>query len=64
MEFSEIFTENNDVLDVSKKGLKKIPKIERSKDIKVLVLDENELQKIDNIDTYLGIEKVRKIDDN
>jgi centrosomal protein CEP97 len=50
------------VLDVSKKSLKKIPKIERSKDIKTLILDENELQKIDNIDTYLGIEKVRRED--
>jgi len=46
------------VLDLTKKGLKKIPKTEDSQSIKYLILDENELQKIDNIDSYLRIEKV------
>jgi centrosomal protein CEP97 len=53
------------VLDLTKKGLKKIPKTEDSQSIKCLILDENELQKIDNIDSYLRIEKVsmlKKID--
>jgi Leucine-rich repeat (LRR) protein len=49
------------VLDLSRKGLKKIPKIEDSQSIRHLILDENELAKIDNIDSYLRIEKV--IDD-
>lgn len=39
-------------------GLKKIPKTEDSQSIKVLMLDDNELQKVDNIDNYLRIEKV------
>jgi hypothetical protein len=46
------------VLDLSRKGLKKIPKVEDSQSIKHLILDENDLQKIDNIDSYLRIEKV------
>ena len=46
------------VLDLSRKGLKKIPKVEDSQSIKNLILDENDLQKIDNIDSYLRIEKV------
>lgn len=50
--------ESEDVLDLSKKGLKKIPKVEGSKKVKVLLLEENELQKIENIDNYLAIEKV------
>lgn len=46
------------MLDLSKKGLKKIPKTEDSQSIRHLILDENELQKIDNIDSYLRIEKL------
>lgn len=46
--------------DLSKKGLKKIPKTEDSQSVKVLLLDDNELQKIDNIDSFLKIEKVWK----
>lgn len=47
------------VLDLSKKGLKKVPKIDDAQHIKELILDENSLQKIDNIDSFLKIEKVR-----
>lgn len=46
------------MLDLSKKGLKKIPKTEDSQSVRFLILDENDLQKIDNIDSYLRIEKV------
>lgn len=52
-------TQTNAVLDLSSKGLKKIPKIEDSQSIRHLILDDNELQKIDNIDSYLRIEKVK-----
>lgn len=50
------------MLDLSKKGLKKIPKTEDSQSVRNLILDENELQKIDNIDSYLRIEKVTEND--
>jgi len=50
---------NVGVLDLSKKALKKIPKTEDSQSVRFLILDENDLQKIDNIDSYLRIEKVR-----
>lgn len=46
------------ILDLSKKCLKKIPKTDDAQQYKVLILDDNELQKIDNIDSYLKIEKV------
>lgn len=46
------------ILDLSKKGLKKVPKPNDGQNVRVLILDENELQKIDNIDSYLRIEKV------
>lgn len=51
------------VLDLSSKGLKKIPKVEEPdpKFVKVLILDDNELQKLENIDSYLRIEKVKFI---
>lgn len=45
-------------LDLSKKGLKKVPKQDDAQNIKILILDDNDLQKIDNIDSYLRIEKV------
>lgn len=46
------------ILDLSKKGLKKVPKPNDGQNVRVLILDENDLQKIDNIDSYLRIEKV------
>ncbi|KAL1394835.1 hypothetical protein pipiens_011673 [Culex pipiens pipiens] len=45
-------------LDLAKKCLKKIPKSDDAQQYKILVLDDNELQKIDNIDSYLKIEKL------
>lgn len=47
------------ILDLSKKGLKKVPKTDDAQHIRELILDENSLQKIDNIDSFLKIEKVR-----
>lgn len=46
------------ILDLSKKGLKKVPKQDDAQNVKILILDDNDLQKIDNIDSYLRIEKV------
>lgn len=46
------------ILDLTKKGLKKVPKPNDGQNVRVLILDENDLQKIDNIDSYLRIEKV------
>ncbi|CAH1709153.1 unnamed protein product [Chironomus riparius] len=56
--YSELKNSEMSVLDLTKKGLKKIPKTEDSQSIKCLILDENELQKVDNIDSYLRIEKL------
>lgn len=52
---------NRTVVDLSKQSLKKIPKNENVKDIRQLILDDNELQKFDNIDSYAKVEKVRLI---
>lgn len=46
------------ILDLSKKGLKKVPKTNDAQHVKELILDENLLHKIDNIDSFLKIEKV------
>lgn len=46
------------VLDLSKKGLRKVPKQEDAQHIRELILDENLLQKIDNIESFLRVEKV------
>lgn len=51
--------ENKSVLDLSKNCLKKVPKQEDAQTIKTLILDDNELQKIDNIDSFHRIEKVK-----
>ena len=48
------------VLDLSKKGLKKVPKPDDAQHVKELHLDENLLQKIDNVDAFLKIEKVKQ----
>lgn len=45
-------------LDLSNKDLKKVPKLENAQSVKELILDDNALQKIDNIDSFLRIEKV------
>lgn len=51
--------ENTTVLDLSKKGLKKVPKPDDVHHIRELILDENLLQKIDNIESFLKLEKVQ-----
>lgn len=48
--------DTNRTLDLSRRGLKKVPKEEDAHNYRTLILDENELQKIDNIDSYLRIE--------
>lgn len=53
--------ENSTILDLSKKGLKKVPKPDDVQHVKELILDENSLQKIDNIDSFLKVEKVHTI---
>ncbi|XP_059618177.1 centrosomal protein of 97 kDa isoform X2 [Phlebotomus argentipes] len=50
--------DNRGVLDLSKKSLKKVPKQEDAQLVRHLILDDNELQKIDNIDSYLKIERL------
>lgn len=45
-------------LNLSKQQLKKVPKQDDAQNIRKLILDENELQKIDNIDSYQKIETV------
>lgn len=50
---------SSSALDLSNKGLKKVPKPDDAQNVKELILDDNALQKIDNIDSFLAIEKVR-----
>lgn len=52
--------EKSTVLDLSKKGLRKVPKPDDAQHIRELILDENLLQKIDNIESFLKVEKVMK----
>ncbi|XP_050672883.1 centrosomal protein of 97 kDa [Leptidea sinapis] len=51
---------DNGLLDLSRKELKKIEKLspEKSKTINNLILDQNELQRLDNLDTYLHIQNL------
>ncbi|XP_059061686.1 centrosomal protein of 97 kDa [Achroia grisella] len=51
---------NNTVLDLSRRGLKKIEKApaDDSKTIINLILDQNELQRLDNIETFNRIENL------
>lgn len=53
----------NETVDLSRRGLKKIEKApaEESKTIINLILDQNELQRLDNIDTYNRVENVRRL---
>lgn len=50
--------DTNRILDLSRRGLKKVPKEEDAHTYRSLILDENDLQKIDNIDSYLRIESL------
>ncbi|XP_041969633.1 centrosomal protein of 97 kDa [Aricia agestis] len=51
---------NNETLDLSRRGLKKIEKAppDESQTIINLILDQNELQRLDNIDTYSRVENL------
>lgn len=56
----ELLDSDTGILDLSRKNLKKIPKSEDDpKLVRTLILDENELQKLENIDSFLRIEKVK-----
>ncbi len=48
------------LLDYSKKNLRKVPKFDDvdKQNINVLLLDSNELQKLENIDSFGQLEKV------
>lgn len=54
------FVENNlDALDLSGKRLKKLNKPTSTEaHISVLILDDNELQRLDNIDSFTKVQKV------
>lgn len=51
---------NNETLDLSKRGLKKIEKAhaEDADTVINLIFDQNELQRIENIDSYQRVENV------
>lgn len=57
----KVLTDSSDptVLNLSKKNLKRVPKPDDAQNLRTLILDENDLQKVDNIDSFLRIEKVR-----
>lgn len=50
--------DTNRALDLSRRGLKKVPKEDDAHIYRSLILDENDLQKIENIDSYLRIESL------
>ena len=47
-----------DTLDLSGQGLKKLSRCPSDADIGVLIVDDNELQRLDNLDSYHRITKV------
>ncbi|XP_063366306.1 centrosomal protein of 97 kDa-like [Cydia amplana] len=51
---------NSETLDLSRRGLKKIEKApsDDGKTIINLILDQNELQRLDNLDTYSRVENL------
>lgn len=53
-------TSSTRLLDYSNKNLKKVPKFDEvdKQNINVLLLDSNELQKLENIDSFVHLEKV------
>lgn len=51
-----------DTLDLSGKKLKKLNKPTHSEaQVTTLILDDNELQRLDNIDSFIKVQKVRKV---
>lgn len=49
-----------ETLDLSSKGLKKLARCPSDADINTLIADDNELQRLDNLDSYQRITKVQK----
>lgn len=47
-----------ETLDLSGQGLKKIGRCPSDADISTLIVDDNELQRLDNLDSYHRITKV------
>lgn len=47
-----------DTLDLSGQGLKKLARCPSDAEISTLILDDNELQRLDNLDSYHRINKV------
>lgn len=47
-----------DTLDLSGQGLKKLSRCPSDADISTLIVDDNELQRLDNLDSYNKITKV------
>lgn len=47
-----------DTLDLSGQGLKKLSRCPSDADISTLIVDDNELQRLDNLDSYHRITKV------
>ncbi|XP_017880559.1 uncharacterized protein LOC108625235 isoform X8 [Ceratina calcarata] len=47
-----------ETLDLSGQGLKKIPRCPSDADISTLIIDDNELQRLDNLDSYHRITKL------
>lgn len=45
-------------LDLSKRALKKVPKEKDTRNVRVFLMDENELQTIEHMDSFQWIEKV------
>lgn len=47
-----------DTLDLSGQGLKKLARCPSDADVHILIVDDNELQRLDNLDSYQRITKV------
>lgn len=47
-----------DTLDLSGQGLKKLSRCPSDADINTLIVDDNEIQRLDNLDSYHRITKV------
>lgn len=47
-----------DTLDLSGQGLKKLSRCPSDADISTLIIDDNDLQRLDNLDSYHRITKV------
>lgn len=50
-----------DTLDLSGQGLKKLSRCPSDADISTLIIDDNDLQRLDNLDSYNRITKVTEL---